>query len=177
MSKAEKRNRTKVEHQKVVAFGSRWNQVLEALALPKIVPPGGKPHGKGGESDAHKALKNHVRNHPEIVGADEGWLGFVEYSLPSLDEIDVVFRSSTELVAVEVKSKISDLYPGDYERGIYQTVKYGALLEAMTHDDQYNIPASIRSVLVLESQLPERYAKVVDALGVEVIEHVVVDED
>ncbi len=177
MGKAEKRNHMKTEHQKIVAFGSRWNQVLEAFSLPKIVPFGGKPHGKGGESDAHKALKNHVRNHPAIVGADEDYLVFLEYSLPSLDEIDVVFRSSTEFVAVEVKSKTSDHYPGDYERGIYQTVKYGALLEAMTNDDQYDIPPGIRPVLVLETQLPQQYVKIVDTLGVEVIEHVMVDED
>lgn len=177
MSKAEKRNRMKAEHQQVVAFGSRWNQILEALALPKITPSGGKPQGKGGESDAHKTLKNHVRNHPEIVGANEGSLALVEYSLPSLDQIDVAFKSSTEFVAVEVKSKISDHSPDDYERGIYQTVKYGALLEAMTHDDQYDIPAGIRSVLVLETGLPQKYAKIANALGVEVTENVPVDED
>ncbi len=178
MSKAEKSNRVRAEHQKVVAFGSRWNQVLEALALPKIHPSGGKgQHGKGGESDAHKALKNHVRGHPEIVGTDEGCSALLEYALPSLDQIDVVFRTSTEIVAVEVKSKISDHYPDDYERGIYQTVKYGALLEAMTHDDKYDIPAGIRSVLVLETQLPKKYAKVADVLGVEVIEHVAVGGD
>lgn len=137
LSIAEKLNRVRAEHQNVVAFGSCWNQALKALDLPSIVPevaaPGGNPYGKGGESDAHKALKNYVRDHPEIVGANKGWLTFPEYSLPSLDQIDVMFRSPSECIAVEVKSRTSDRFPEDYERGIYQTVKYAALLESMAH--------------------------------------------
>lgn len=180
MSKMEKHNRMETEHQKVVAFGSRWNQVLEALGLPRILPKtaehGGKPYGKAGESDAHKALKRYVRNHPHIVGADDSWSTFLEYPLPSLDEVDVVFKCPAACVAVEVKSKVSDYYPGDYERGIYQTVKYAALLEAMAQDDRYDIPASVRSVLVLESQLPPQYAGLAETLGVELVESVFVGE-
>jgi hypothetical protein len=180
MSKAEKHNRMETEHQKVVAFGSRWNQVLEALALPKIVPetaePSKRPYGKGGESDAHKALKYHLRDHPDIVGADDGSSAIVEYPLPSFDEVDVVFKSPTECVEVQVKSKISDYYPGDYERGIYQTVKYAALLAAMAQDTRYDIPANTRSVLVLESRLPRRHAELAETLGINLVENVIVDE-
>ncbi len=136
MSKAEKHNSMETEHQKIVVFGSRWNQVLKALHLPKILPEttgsSRKSYGKAGESEAHKALKYHVRNNPHIVGVTGNWQTFLEYPLASLDEVDVLFKSTVACVAVEVKSKVSDQYPTDIERGIYQTVKYGALLEAMT---------------------------------------------
>jgi hypothetical protein len=180
MSKAEKHNRMEAERQKVVAFGSRWNKVLEALGLHKVVSetadPGERSYGKGGKLDAHKALKNHVRTHPGIVGASESWSTFVEYPLPSLDEVDVVFKSSAECVAVEVKSKISDHHPDDYESGIYQTVKYAALLRAMAEDARYDIPADTRSVLVLESRLPRQYAELAEILGIELVENVTMDD-
>ncbi|MEI2725693.1 MAG: hypothetical protein V9H26_19910 [Verrucomicrobiota bacterium] len=77
-----------------------------------------------------------------------------------------------ECVGVEVKSAISDAYPADYERGLYQTIKYRALLTAMTHDKRYAMPSNIRVVLVLESQLPLEYKTTAEVLGVEVIENV-----
>jgi hypothetical protein len=64
--------------------------------------------GKGGESPDHKALKEHVRDHPGIVGATSSWKCFVQYPLPSLDEIDVLFKSADAWVAAEVKSAISE---------------------------------------------------------------------
>lgn len=173
MTRAEKENRTRVEYQKIMAFGSRWNDVLERLSLQP--PPTKTPSdsfGKGGESEAHKKLKEYIRQHPEIVGATQEWKSFIEYPLPSLDEIDVVFKNADSCIAVEVKSKISDGYPADYERGIYQTIKYGALLAAMVLDDQYDIPPNVRSVLVLESELPQQYRKLAERLRVEVIENV-----
>jgi len=111
-------------------------------------------------------------DHPELVGATSAWKSFVEYPLPSLDEIDVLFKSDDECVGVEVKSAISDAYPADYERGLYQTIKYRALLTAMTHDKRYAMPSNIRVVLVLESQLPLEYKTTAEVLGVEVIENV-----
>lgn len=180
MSKTEKLNRMRTEHQKVVAFGSRWNQVLEALDLPRVLPkatePSGKRYGKSGESDAHKALKHHVWNNPTIVGVYGNSTAFLEYPLPSLDEVDVLFKSPAACVAVEVKSKVSDHLPSDYERGLYQTVKYAALLEAMAQDNRYDIPVNVRSVLVLESTLPQQYKGLAETLGIDLIENVVVDE-
>src|SRR6266850_4892854 len=36
MSYAEKMNRVRIEHDRVVNFGSRWNDVLEQLGLPRV---------------------------------------------------------------------------------------------------------------------------------------------
>lgn len=84
----------------------------------------------GGESEAHLALKHFVRDHPELVGAQAGWDAKVEYALRSSDELDVIFISDQTWIGVEVKSRVSDGNLADYERGIYQVVKYRALLEA-----------------------------------------------
>ena len=173
LTRPEKENRTRTEYQKILAFGSRWDDVLEKLGIqPVATSVKQKWFGKGGESPDHKALKEYVRDHPELVGATSAWKSFVEYPLPSLDEIDVLFKSDDACVAAEVKSAISDAYTADYERGLYQTIKYRALLKAMAHDSRYAMPSNIRVVLVLESQLPPEYKTTAEVLGVEVIENV-----
>jgi hypothetical protein len=154
MSYVEKTNRTRIEHQRIVDFGSRWNDVLKRLGLPEITASSQTSRsksffGKGGESESHKRLKGFIRDNPELVGAQRDWQAILEYPLPSLDEIDVVFKSADACVAVEVKSTISDLFPADYERGLFQIVKYGALLEAMARSGQYGIPPKIKTILVL----------------------------
>jgi len=175
LSRAEKVNKVRAEYERIVGFGSRWNDVLAKLNLPKVLSPKtprgmSRPFGGYGESAQHKAFKEFVRQHPEIVGARRDWEGHVEYSLPSQDQIDVVFKSSEICIAAEVKSSVSDNVPQDYERGLYQTIKYGALLKAMALDGKYSIPSSIRSVLVLESILPPQYRELAEILGVVVIE-------
>jgi hypothetical protein len=138
MSRAEKENKTQVEYKKIVDFGSRWNNVLREFGLAEVVDRvktlnlvSQMPRGSDGESEAHKKLKEFILRHPELVGAGPDWKGFIEYPLPSLDVVDVLFKSSDGCIAVEVKSTVSDSCPLDYERGIYQTIKYEALLKAM----------------------------------------------
>lgn len=176
MSRTEKRSRVNIEHQRIVDFGSRWNDVLAKLGLPQLIATNTPtevvtPFGGGGESIQHKRFKEYVRQHPEIVGAQNDWQGFVEYPLPSLDQIDVVFKSSEMCIAVEVKSSVSDRFPFDYERGLYQTIKYGALLKAMASAGNHSIPSTIQSVLVLESSLPNQFRELAKVLGVVVFEN------
>lgn len=181
-SRREKENKVRAEHEKIINFGSRWNDVLEKLSLPKIIQPaiptsGVKPFGKGGESKEHKALKEYVRAHPEIVGAPTDSISFLEYALPSLDEIDVLFKNSVICIAVEVKSAVSDKCPSDYERGLYQTIKYAALVKAMALSGDYDIPATIMAVLLLESSLPAQYRGLAQVLGVTVLENIKIKTD
>jgi hypothetical protein len=129
-------------------------------------------HGSGGESPAHKELKWFVRQNPTLVGADSSFEGIIEYPLPTNDEIDVLFRSNDTCIAVEVKSRVSDLWPGDYERGIYQTIKYGALLSAMRDAGDDESRATIKTTLVLESSLPPQMRALAQRLGVAVVESV-----
>jgi len=56
---------------------------------------------------------------PELFGAERGWFAQEEYALRSGDEIDVMFKSDSLWIGVEVKSRVSDAVEGDYERGLY----------------------------------------------------------
>lgn len=178
MSRDEKRAKLAAEFQRVLAYGSRWNEVLRLAGLPVVEPsvgPGGKPNscGWGGESEAHLALKHYVRDHPELVGAGADWEAKVEYALRSADELDVMFMSDQTWIGVEVKSRVSEGNAADYERGIYQVVKYRAVLEAQAQADSPKAQPDIRVVLLLERALPAAYRALADQLRVTVIEGIV----
>ena len=177
MTRVEKENRTRVEHQRIVAFGSRWNDVLTKLDIPGVaLRDNAENHkgrfGSGGESSRHKELKKYIYQHPDIVGATSKWKSFMEYGLPTCDEIDVLFKTTNACIAVEVKSAVSDSLPSDYERGIFQTVKYGALLEAMSRSGRYEIPSQVKTILLLESQLPAEFRSLAKVLGVKILENI-----
>lgn len=181
LSHQEKLNKTRLEHVRITEFGSRWNDVLSALGLSPLVvsgsgSPGTPPHfGKGGESESHRRLKAYVLSHPELVQATDDWEGIDEYVLPTLDKIDVLFRSGDSCIAVEVKSSLSDLFPSDYERGLFQIVKYRALLAAMSGVSGYQIPSRINCLLVLESRLPAELRELAVSLNVTVLERIRVE--
>lgn len=180
---AVRRRHVEREYQRIAEFGSRWNQVLGALGVSAVgetavVPPacGARFFGYGGESPQHRRLQQWISRHPEIVGVANGAVVEENFALPSADELDVLFRTETECVAVEVKSKVSDRLVSDYERGLYQTVKYSALLRAMyTAGDPESRP-NVRTVLVLESRLPEEYRKLATDLSAQVIEGVIPED-
>lgn len=178
LTREEKEAKVFNEYQRILDFGSRWNEILEQLGYSKVTPTipddiSGKSGGwGGGESAQHKALKKYVMEHPELVGADNTWEVHDEYSLRSGDEIDVFFRSHDHWIGVEVKSSISDGLKRDYQRGIYQVVKYRAVLEAQVLIDYPSSPPLISVYLVLESSLPAEYRQDAKKLGVNVMEGV-----
>lgn len=124
------------------------------------------PHCGCGEGHEHKALKEYVLKHPELVGALTGEVGQAEYSLRSGDKLDVYFPASK--IAVEVKSKISN--DEDIERGLFQCVKYKATLDAMDKVD--GITPQNKVVLVLGGKMEKPHKKVQKKLGITVIENV-----
>jgi hypothetical protein len=179
LTKQEKAKKAQAEYEKIRDFGSRWNKILSLLDIPQVEAaksPSDKQkssaYGKGGESELHLALKNYVAANPQLVGAQPDDEPFTEYVLPSLDTVDVLFKNSNRWTAVEVKSRISDHLPSDYERGLYQCVKYHAILEAMKTDNQYQVPADIEVILVLESSLPPQYRDLAEALQTKVVEKI-----
>jgi len=183
LSFAEKSAKTRVEHSRILAFGSRWNEVLEKLGLEPVLRSQDEPihperrFGKGGESPAHRKLKRFVKDHPSLFGAAEGgWEAIEEYALPSLDSIDVLFKSPDRWIAAEVKSRVSDGFPGDYERGVYQAVKYRALISAMAQDPTYRAPSCIDSILVLESSLPGPLKMLANNQGITIYEGIKAEE-
>jgi hypothetical protein len=122
-------------------------------------------YGGPAESDEHRRLKEYVKSNPRLFGAPKGCKdGVMEKLLRSLDEIDVWFVSPGKQLAVEVKSRRStDL---DLERGIFQCVKYRALLEAENTAEK--ISSTVRAGLVSERKLPGELSRLAKLFGVEV---------
>lgn len=163
-------------HADVFAF-KHWNRVLAACNAKKIsLPPKSKPSGKiqppikGGwsnepESEAHKKLKEHVASNPALVGLPKSTAkGHMEYRFASADCADVVFKTANSLVGVEVKSRVSN--EADLTRGVFQAVKYQALLRA--EQKSRREPPTATAVLVSEQPLPEKLRNLVDILRIEI---------
>ncbi len=148
-------------HEKIFQY-SRWDDVLHAFNLesvPDIRPIKGrkrlKRYGKNfsreGESKAHKRLKEYVNRHPEAIDISKKLApGRKEYVLQSGDKPDVYFPSANPPVGVEVKSRVSN--DDDLNRGIYQCVKYRAVLRAEQLEME-KVP-NAEAVLVCEARLP-----------------------
>lgn len=174
LSKRQRRQIVDAELAKIYGF-PKWHQVLDAFSLSPVSQEFGRfvdqasRSRQGGESEAHKALKAYVARHPELLGlpASVG-NGTEEYSLPSGDSVDVFFENKAEHVGVEVKPLSSDAI--DITRGLYQCVKYQAVIEAV--QAAFGIAKDVRTVLVLEGGLPQDLVPLKNILGVEVLANV-----
>jgi len=172
LSKRQKDEMIKAVMQQIFAY-PKWPQVLKALGLKAtnqdfsdMVREASGFQG-GGESNDHKALKEYVQWHPELFTlAKKSAPGTVEKGLPSGDRLDVFFDGGDEWVAVEVKSALSNEV--DIVRGLFQCVKYDAVLNAMLVTEQRD--TKVRAVLVLESMLPPALMSMNHMLGIEVLE-------
>lgn len=150
-----------------------WDWVLSSLGLKpytvgitadeqKILS--GKHYGNGGEGKDHKALKEYIFNHPEEIGLKGVLKKEMEHLLLSADRVDVYFElKSGEHVAVEVKPKSSP--SDDILRGLYQCVKYKAILDAQ--DSVHGKYANNHCILVLGGKLNNDNESVRDALDIE----------
>ncbi len=153
-----------------------WDWVLDQLGLEpskteykkKLQPKKNKKNGGrgGGESLEHKRFKNYIAKHPTLFGLPPSLKGLIEYELPSMDTVDVLFENGDEKIGIEVKSIISDVY--DISRGLFQCVKYKSLIETeQIVNDQL---ANCRVILALEGQLPNELISIKNQLGIEVFE-------
>jgi hypothetical protein len=115
----------------------KWNQVLSHFGIQPATPVVSSSliehaarGGIGGEGDDHADFKSFVATHPTIAGVDVRVLETtLEYCLPTGDRIDVLFSTRKGWTAAEVKSAKSP--EADLVRGVFQVVKYVALLEAL----------------------------------------------
>ena len=170
----QKRSIVEAELQHVFSY-PHWQEVLEALELEPIAsdltPFVSKAAGGfgGGESEDHKALKAYVAQNPSVIGLGVNTpTGETEFSLPSGDSLDVSFNGKKVWIAAEVKSSISG--EGDIVRGLFQCVKYRAVMEAVLLTESR--PQNARALLVLESKFPHSLIPLRNMLGVEVVEGV-----
>ncbi len=174
LSKREKAVLVQAVMQQIYAY-PRWLEVLAALNLALIktdytdVLDRASAVGGAGESEDHRRLKEFVRLRPELVEVSRrASPGLMEKCVPSGDRLDVYFETNDETIAVEVKSGKSN--DADLVRGLFQCVKYTAVLNALAVSLQSGKRA--RSVLVLEGKLPPELVKLKLMLGVDVVEEV-----
>jgi hypothetical protein len=164
----------------VYAFGE-WEKVARLafgikINIPTELPSSsGERDGKevrlgfGGpaESAEHLRLKLYVQKHPRKFGAPiKCKKGFIEKKLESHDEIDVWFMAPGKQLAVEVKSTRS--LEGDLRRGIFQCVKYRAVLGAQARWEFKSKLPTIRARLVSEKPLAADLLKLAKLLDVEI---------
>ena len=141
----------------VYAF-KEWDQVYadtfgEQLPEPAPAPKGsekdGIRHARKGEGPNHKALRLWVKKHPrKIRQAYAKFRSETEVILDSADRVDVVYYGRDLTVVIEVKSSDSD--DNDLRRGIFQCIKYRAVMKAM---DVRREPR-VEAVLVTQRTLP-----------------------
>ena len=154
---------------------SKWLDVLKEFGLSPAAPLNPHPerttsHRDGpDESKAHKQLKKYVAEHPESVRLKKSLApGETECKLPSGDIPDVLFQDQNCWIAVEVKSRISN--HDDLKRGIFQCVKYRAILRACRSLEGANYEAD--ALLAVEDSLPKKLIPIRNTLGVTVIENI-----
>lgn len=159
---------------KVYRFAD-WDTVLEHFGLPRAggpplpfhpqhQPP---PRPDGGESEAHRLFKEFVAENPKVVGLRRSYgSGEVEFGFLTADAVDVLFQGRHDWVGVEVKAANAPV--SDIARGLYQCVKYHALLEATQRARQ--LPLNTRVMLALQSEFPAELVALRNTLGVEVVD-------
>ncbi len=163
----------KIQH-KVFKF-KEWRKVLKKLGLEAvqsdfsdISSQASRASGGGGEGPEHKKLKSYVANNPDKFGLPKSVTHEIEYALPSGDKLDVFFKQGRKHIGVEVKPKISDI--GDITRGMYQCIKYQAVLEAEQRVKGQKV--DVRTFLVIGGKLNKELCAIKNILGVEVYEDV-----
>lgn len=160
-------------------FGyQKWDDVLRHFRIKAVIPANRMEAiatkaghgGGGGETEDHRRLKSYIAEWPKVVGLPNKPIGQLEYKFLSTDQIDILFRYSSHWVGVEVKAGNSD--EADMMRGIFQCVKYQALIEAVQRYEQETVDS--RVVLALGGELPRLLADLADLLEVEVWQRIAV---
>ena len=155
---------------------SEWDKVLEhfgaptagSAAPPDLVQRAASYRGSGEESEAHRALKSFVAENPSAIGLRGRFDAAVEHRLPSGDSVDVLLTSRNRRIAVEVKSHLSPIE--DVVRGIFQCVKYQAVLEAQLRSTRQQGEAE--SILVLGRPLDPLLRPLVRSLAIPVADEI-----
>ena len=159
---------------KAIKF-KRWDWVLDQLGLEPVKliteeelhSKTSEMSGSGSEGKSHKRLTKFILEHPESIGLKDVVYKTDEFVLPSGDRIDVYFvRKNGDWVAVEVKPKSSP--NEDMMRGIFQCVKYKAVMEAVRTVECGSF--NVSTILVLGGSLSKQNKEIASELGVDHIE-------
>lgn len=155
----------------------RWNDVLTRCGMQRAQADVGRLLAKasrrrGGEGPDHAKLKQAICNAPELVGlSSQLEPGSPEYKLPSGDSVDVLFTNPNCWFVVEVKPAQAD--DADITRGLFQCVKYKAVLTALMAFQQQPIEVDVR--LALGGALPPNLVPLRNSLGIQVVENIEIE--
>lgn len=136
------------------AFGDRPENLDEKKYTERDGKPPDASLSRGqSESDEHRRLKEWARDNPRLLGLSTGFLGETEKGMLSGDRLDVFFTNGTDFAVVEVKSILSS--DDDLQRGLYQCVKYRAIVMAT----ELPVQPNVRAILITERQIPPELQK------------------
>ena len=173
-------NLTKQEKQELlninlacIYFYPHWDEVLHVLDLEELESNfsdeiSKASHSGGGEGRLHKAMKRYIASHPALLdSAYAGLKAKIECSLPSGDSLDVSLLGRKKWIGIEVKPRTSG--SDDITRGLFQCVKYQAVMNAQAKVERLKLDINVH--LVLESGLPKELVPLKNILGVSVIDN------
>ncbi len=175
LSKRQKRQVIDAELARICSY-AKWKKVLKEFGLKPAKQDFSQFNAKAsavvgrgrGESKAHLELKKFVLSNPSAIGLPTTTKKCeAEHILPSGDIIDVFFEYKKEHIGVEVKPENSDV--ADITRGLYQCIKYQAVLEGRLA--AIGKPQNVRTFLVLGGPLPVELVPLKNILGVNVFEN------
>lgn len=149
----------------------KWDYVLAMLGLKPLLCQADEDKirsgtfGFGGESEEHKQMKEFIATHPESIDIQADEKGVCEHILLSGDRLDVFFRQANVVVEVKPKSAPN----ADILRGLFQCVKYKAILNAEAEVKGARPDSEV--VLVMGGTLSRFNKNVQECLGINVIEN------
>jgi len=181
LPKSKKETLLFLEYVRIEQFGLRWYSVLEVLKLDlnkREKTQRDKRYGRsniwGSEGGPeHRALRDYVAMNPSVIGIHGTIKAHLEYPLESNDRVDVVLESSNYLYAIEVKAQAAD--DRELSRGLFQTIKYKALLKA--EQLLAEEPKRVRSFLVIGGTLSQALRRKQHTLGIKAIEGIIPPQD
>lgn len=138
LSKQEYKARFEQLRDKVFTFPN-WDSLLSELGLESIEKQPEDFHKEAyaysdfisshptGEGENHLRLKNYIAENPHVIGLPTSACPSIEFQFVSGDSCDVTFDlDSNEYAVVEIKNGDR----GELVKGIYQAIKYRALMKA-----------------------------------------------
>lgn len=159
-----------------------WNWVLDELGLKPArifddneleIIKNSSSHPYGGEGIEHEALKKYVCSHPAAVGVKNVLYVDDEHDLLSGDCLDVYFEcKGNKHVAVEVKPSTAN--NKEITRGIFQCVKYQAVMDASRAADYGNYDNEV--ILVIAGTMSEKNKQLANDLTINYIDNFIMNK-
>lgn len=161
-----------LEHRDRVFMETGWDNLLKELEISPIEKEATeldmegyvyndvmKRRGGGGEGEAHRQLKQYVAQNPARLGLYAQGEALIEFPFVSGDKCDVVFElGALGTAVIEVKNGER----GELIKGIYQAIKYRALMEAQKgHGEPYVVQA-----ILVAYDLPEDIVQFAEGFGI-----------